>query len=310
MGTPKIADEILKALLKDNTLEVVGVVTQPDKPVGRKKKLTPPLVKITALNNSILVFQPEKLRKNREIEEKLKELNPDFLLVVAYGQILPSSVLKIPLYEPINIHASLLPKYRGASPIQSALLNNDKKTGITLMRMNNKMDEGDIFLKREVVIEEEDNYLTLENKLINISINMLNGFFKDIISGKLKPKPQNHKEAIYCKKIVKEDGLLNFNEGVKSLIGKIRAYVVWPKSYFKYDKKIYTIIEAKGIESNHDYLPGTIKIDKKSMKIYVKDGYLDIKKIQPQAKKIMPVSAFFNGNGKFLNDKVVDNNYE
>ncbi len=306
MGTPHIADEVLKSVLKNDNLEVLGVVTQPDKPVGRKKRLTPPPVKITALENNLPVFQPERVRKNKELKEVLVKLAPDFFLVVAYGQILPPSVLRIPKYLPINVHTSILPKYRGASPIQSALLNRDKITGVTIMEMNRKMDEGDIFVIKKVEITDRDDYFSLENKLINEANKALQSFFTDFIDNKIKRVTQNHYEATYCKKIEKSDGFLDFNEDVNTLIGKVRAYSLWPKTYFKIDNITYNVIDANGVEENHAYQTSTIKINKKSMKIYCKNGYIDIVVIQPQSKKPMPVSAFFNGTGRNLNDKVIN----
>ncbi len=306
MGTPRIADEILKSVLKNDSIEIVGVVTQPDKPVGRKKRLTSPPVKLTALKHNLPVFQPERVRKNKELKEELIKLAPDFFLVVAYGQILPPSVLKIPEYLPVNVHTSILPKYRGASPIQSALLNRDKVTGVTIMEMNRKMDEGDIFVIKKVDIEERDDYFEVENKLITEACSALENFFTDFINGKIKGTSQNHNEATYCKKIEKSDGLLDFNEDVNTLIGKIRAYSLWPKTYFKHNNITYNVIDANGVEENHNYMTSTIKINKKSMKIYCKNGYLDIITIQPQSKKPMPVSAFFNGAGRNLNDRVIN----
>lgn len=308
MGTPHIANEILKSVLKNDTINVVGVVTQPDKPVGRKKSLTPPLVKTTALEHNLPVFQPERVRKNKELKEKLIKLNADFFLVVAYGQILPPSVLRIPKYIPINIHTSILPKYRGASPIQSALLNRDKLAGVTIMEMNKKMDEGDIFVIKKVELTERDNYFSLENKLIDTANEALITFFTDFINDKIKRVTQNHDEASYCKKIEKTDGLLDFNNNIDSLIGKVRAYSLWPKTYFKYGNITYNVIDANGVEEKHNNMPSTIKINKKSMKIYCKNGYLEIITIQAQSKKTMPISAFFNGIGRNLNDKVINGN--
>ena len=305
MGTPHIADEILKELLNNEDIEVTAVVTQPDRPVGRKKKLTPPPVKVTAMNNNIRVFQPLKVRRNKELKEELVSLAPDFILVVAFGQILPPSVLKIPKYIPVNIHASVLPKYRGASPIQSALLNRDTETGVTFMKMNDKMDEGDIFLIEKVKIDEVDDYFSLEEKLINASRKILRTFFNDYLSGKIKAVPQNHQEASYCKKIGKEDGFLNFNDDVNLLIGKVKAYSLWPKAYFRYEDKVYIVSDALAIKQVHNFQNGYVEINKKYMRIYASNGYLDVLRIKPQSKKEMSVSAFYNGSGKNMNGKIL-----
>ena len=301
MGTPNIANEVLKKLLTNKELDIVAVVSQPDKPVGRKRRLTPPLTKVTALENNIEVLQPIKVRKNKEFKKRLKELAPDFLVVIAYGQILPNSILKIPKEMPINIHASILPKYRGASPIQQTLLNRDEMTGITIIKMDRGMDTGDMLLKKEIKVDRSDDYISLENKLIETSNVMLDDFFQKYKNNKIISQPQNHDEATYCYFVEKKDGSIDFNDTTNNIIGKIKAYSLWPKAYFIINEKRFIINDAIGIIQKHEKKPFEIVLEKKKMLIYTQDGYIDIKMIQPQSKKAMNITSFYNGYKKIVN---------
>ena len=299
MGTPHIADEVLKNLINNKEIEIVAVVCQPDKPVGRKRRLTPPDTKITALKHNIEVLQPEKIRRNKEFKSYLKKLEPDFLVVIAYGKILPNSILKIPKEIPINIHASLLPKYRGASPIQQTLLNRDELTGVTIIKMDRGMDTGDMLQKESIELTPEDDYSSLENKIIKISNKMMDSFFSKYKDNEIIYTPQDE-NATYCYFVEKKDGLLDFNLSTDTLMGKIKAYSVWPKAYFMIDDKRFIINNAVGIKEKHNFSSSKIVLEKKKMFIYTKDGYLDIKMIQPQAKKSMNIPSFFNGYKKYF----------
>lgn len=305
MGTPHIADCVLQFLIKENKYNIVGVVAQPDKPANRNQQLTPPPTKVTALNHNIKVFQPEKVRNNKEFLEEISKLNIDFMVVIAYGKILPKSILDIPKYYPINIHASLLPKYRGASPIQFCLLNREKETGVTIMKMDIGMDTGDMLLQRSVEIDSFESYSNLEEKLINLSNKTIAEFFEKFDKNEIIPVVQNHSEATYTKIIEKKDGLIDFNEDITKIYGKICAYSEWPKTYFFIDGKQYNIIKAKYELINHSNQNGLIEITKKNMKIYALNGILEIEEIQPQAKNVLKISDFFNGSGKALNGKII-----
>lgn len=305
MGTPEIADGVLEKLLTIPEIEVVAVVSQPDKPVGRKQILTPPPTKIRALDNNIQIFQPNKIRKNTQFFEDIEALKADFFVVIAYGKILPAKLLEIPKYFPINIHASILPKYRGASPIQECLKNRDLKTGVSLMRMDEGMDTGDIISIHEIEINLEDNYQTLEKKLISLSNMAIESFFDDFKNGKIEFTPQNHSDATYTKIIVKNDGLISFNSSISEIIGKVKGFSLWPKAFFFYDNMQYLIINANPVIENHSKECGLVEITKNEMRIYAKDGYILVTEIQPQAKNSMDIKSFYNGIGKNLHNKVI-----
>ena len=198
MGTPDFAVPSLKAL-HEAGYEIPLVITQPDKPAGRGKKITPPPVKVLAKNLGIPIYQPEKVKGNEELIEKLKEISPDLIVVAAYGKILPDEILNLPKFGCINIHASLLPEYRGASPIQSALLDGKEKTGVTIMLISPELDAGDIISQREVPIEKSDNAQTLHDKLAQVGAELLIETIPLYVSGELKPVPQNNSKATYCK---------------------------------------------------------------------------------------------------------------
>lgn len=306
MGTPYIADEILKKLIADDQHDIVGVVSQPDKPSGRKRRLTPPPTKITAERYNIPVFQPDRVRRNKPFRETIIALDADFFLVVAYGQILPPSVLKIPKEMPLNIHASLLPAYRGAAPIQFSLLNQDTETGVTIMRMDAGMDTGDMLLTERTQISPEDNYESLTEKLIVTANEMVPQFFEQYAAKKITPMVQDHEAATYTGMIAKHAGYLNFNAKNSDLMGKIHAFSLWPKSYFFVDGVRYNIIDADTFEYKHNKQPGLIEINKHFMHITTQDGYLNIRSIQPQTKKPTDAKSFFNGKGKGLDGIVIE----
>ena len=197
-GTPKIAVKTLESLQQEKDLEILAVVTQPDKEVGRKKVLTAPPVKVAAEDLNLKVIQPEN---KLQLEEALKEFKADFFVVFAYGMIFTKEVLDMPKIAAINIHTSLLPKYRGASPIQEALKKGDSETGISVMKMDEKLDHGDIYLIKRINIEQNDTSVSLSEKLSNSSAEIMPHALQDIASNEMNPLTQNHEEASYCKKI-------------------------------------------------------------------------------------------------------------
>src|SRR3954466_8720221 len=202
MGTPEFSVPVLQQLIKDG-YDVIGVVTQPDRPVGRKKILTPPPVKVEALKHSIPVFQPEKIRQEEELEQILS-LKPDLIVTAAFGQILPNKLLEAPKYGCINVHASLLPELRGGAPIHYALIQGKQKTGVTIMYMVEKLDAGDILTSIEVPITEDDNVGTLHVKLSTAGSKLLSETLPLLLEGRLTPKPQNNEEATFAANIKRE----------------------------------------------------------------------------------------------------------
>jgi methionyl-tRNA formyltransferase len=303
MGTPEFSLLPLKALMEDEEIEVQTVITQEDAKVGRKQILTPPPVKVLALANGIPVLQPPTLKGNNQIADVLKALHPDFMVVVAFGQILPKEILKIPKYGCINIHGSLLPKYRGASPIEEALVNGDAETGISFIKMEEGLDSGDILLMLRIKIAPEDNDTTLREKLSALGGTQLPYLLKDIKDGILTPIPQNHSQATFCRKIKKEDGLIDLKKmSAREIINKIRAYTPWPSCFLMINNKKLKILKADFDESGTTKTPaGTATFPtKETVALQTTSGILIPKIVQPEGKNPMPIQDFLRGNANFF----------
>ena len=296
MGTPDFALAPLELLIEKTN--VVLVVTKPDALVGRKKELTPSPVKKLALNYNIPVFTPDSIKTDyQEIIDK----KPDLIVTCAYGKIIPKILIDYPKYGCVNIHASLLPKYRGAAPIQWALINGEEKTGITLMYMDEFMDTGDIIDKTEYFIKEEDNIETLHDKLSILGKELLDKNLNNIITNNVNRIKQNNNEASYAQMITREMEELSFFDTCQNICNKIRAFSPWPLVKTKiFDEEIKVIkahYEITNSEVNKIYLC------KDSLGIGAKDGivYLDI--IKPIGKSEMNIKSYLNGKGKLLNEK-------
>ncbi len=289
MGTPDYATTIFKELLKSK-YEIVGLFTQPDKPVGRKQILTPPHIKQYCLdeNLDIPIFQPLKLRNNEEAKVQIESLRPDFIIVAAYGQILPKEILNIA--PCINLHASLLPKYRGASPIQESLLNDDNYTGVTSMLMEEGLDSGDIlgfqYLKITSTMEVSEAFEKLSNIAAKLTLTTLDNFEN------IKPLKQNDSEVSFCKKIKKEHGLVDFSDA-KKLILKYKAYSYWPGVFLSSELKLKDIELNEELSINN---PGEIlEINKDYILLACKKGTLKIKTLQAPSKKAISSVDFVRG---------------
>ena len=241
-GTPNSAAEILKSLASNALFNIKGVITQPDKKGKRGNKLVESPVSLMANSLNLHTYKPHNLTKEH-LQNDIDINNADILLVVAYGKLIPNWILKSNI-KAINIHYSLLPRYRGASPIQSSLLNNDKKTGVTFMQMSKDLDAGKIIKCFEIPISENDNKSSLEKKLTELSILNLEKVITEICSNKIIPVDQNHEQASFCKKILKEDSLINFKESAERIYAKFRAYNEWPGICFKYKN---TVIKIHGL---------------------------------------------------------------
>lgn len=298
MGTPDFAVPCLKMLNNEN-YNVVGVVTQTDKPKGRGKKLTAPPVKVFAKANRINVYQPEKL-KPAFFENTLKKINPDLIIVVAYGKILPKYILDYPKYGCINVHASLLPKYRGAGPIQWAIINGERETGITTMFMTEKLDAGDIILRRKVEITEDDTAGTMHDKLADLGADVLRDTLKMLKSGNIIRVRQNDKEATYAPMLDKTTAKIDWNKDAYSLYNLIRGVNPWPVAYTELNGEILKIWKADiGEECYNSDVPGTVLRYDKELGLVVKTGEdetLYVKEIQIQGKKKMSIHEFIKGN--------------
>ncbi|PNR99755.1 hypothetical protein X927_04830 [Petrotoga mexicana DSM 14811] len=299
MGTPDFGAEVLEELINNN-FNVVGVFSQPDRPKGRGKKLQPTPVKEVALKYNVPVFQPKSVNKGEGFDF-LKELNPDIIITTAFGKILRKNVLKLPPKGCWNVHASLLPKYRGAAPIQRAIENGENETGITIFKMVEALDAGDIAIQKRISIEINDNYGIVYEKLLLLAketvLEFLNSF------DQLTLKPQNEEEASYAEKITKGDLIVDFNNDTIKVHNKIRAYDPYPGVRSVYEKEEVKIF---GSEFSPDLLstenkeePGTIiDIEKDGILVKCRDGAVKIKEIQfPGRKKITTIDAI---NGKKL----------
>ncbi|MEK7653488.1 MAG: methionyl-tRNA formyltransferase [Patescibacteria group bacterium] len=235
-GTPVFAVPFFESLLSDSDFEIVGIITQPDKPVGRKQILTPSPVKESAQNYNLPIFQPENFQDEKLIN-KLKNLKPDLMVVVAYGLIIPQEVLNIAKSGNINVHPSLLPKYRGASPIQNAILSGDQKTGVTIMLMDEKMDHGPILAQEEIRLNGDETGKTLPDKLAKIGAPLLIQTIKNYLAEKIQPREQNHNEATFCRLITKDEAKIDWSKPAEEIERKIRAFYPWPAAWTTLDGK-------------------------------------------------------------------------
>ncbi|MEJ5173336.1 MAG: methionyl-tRNA formyltransferase [Hydrogenothermaceae bacterium] len=292
-GTPEFAVESLRALV-DSKHEVVAVITQPDKPKGRGQKLQPTPVKEFALSKGIPVYQPERLKDNGQIRDILKNLNPDISVVVAYGKIIPEDIIEIPKFKTINVHASLLPQYRGAAPIQRSIMDGHNKTGVCIMEIVRELDAGDVYECREVNIEKEDDIITLHDKLAKEGANLLLKVLDDIEKGVAEKTPQNHSKATYAKPIEKEEGKIDWNLPAENIFNKVRALKVWPKAFAIFRGEIVKIIDTQVVKCENSNNPGEIVKADDKIGIVVATGKdcLLIKSIQfPNSKVISSQDA-------------------
>ncbi len=292
-GTPDFAAESLKALINSKH-QVVAVVTQPDKPKGRGKKVQPPPVKVVAQEHEIPVYQPEKIKNNKEFLEILKSLNPDIFVVVAYGKILPKEIIELPKYKTINVHASLLPEYRGAAPIHRAIMEGKEKTGVCIMEITEELDAGDVYACEETFITKEDDIVSLHDRLAKLGAQLLVDVLDKIEKGEIQKKPQEHEKSTYAKPIKKEEGKIDWNKAAEEIFNQIRALKVWPKAFTTFRDKQVKILEAEPTEEGKQGEAGEIvKIDaKKGIIVSTGKGNILIKKIQfPNSKPISATDA-------------------
>lgn len=294
-GTPDFAIPSLQSLAADPEIEVSAVFTQPDRPVGRGNKITPPPVKVFAEEKGIKVFQPEKMAKS-----DLESLQPDFLAVVAYGMILPDDVLDLPRFGCVNLHASLLPKFRGASPIQSAILAGEKKTGVTFMQISKQLDAGDIYEKFEVQIGEK-NAEGLSRELADLG-GKFPEVLKKVAAGELSATPQNEAEATFCSKIKKEDGKVNWAEdSSETLLRKLRAFAPWPGVWTTYKDQVLKLLEfSRGQGTGSRGQNGEVFENEGKICVKTVEGAIELKTVQLEGKKAMEIGEFVRGNKDFV----------
>ena len=294
MGTPDFSVPVLKGLIEN--YNVIGVVTQPDKPVGRKGELQKSPVKLVAEENNIKVFQPAKIRI--EYEDILK-LNPDMIVTCAYGQIIPKEILDFPKYGCINVHASLLPKYRGGAPIHRAIINGEKETGITIMYMDVGMDSGDIIAQEKVKIDDNITVGELHDELSELGRDLLLKTLPSIFEGTNERIVQDQDKVSFGYIIKREDELVDFNDTTINVHNKIRGLSPFPCSYAELDNKVVKLYKSEIGKSNSNETPGTIiKLYDDGLGVKTKDGEIIIKELQFEGKKRMLVSNYLNGTDK------------
>ncbi|MTN16403.1 methionyl-tRNA formyltransferase, partial [Turicibacter sanguinis] len=295
MGTPEFAVPCLQKII-DEGHEVLAVVTQPDKPKGRGKKLAMPPVKELALKYNIDVYQPVKAREESFVE-KLKEINPELIVVVAFGQILPKSILDIPKFGCVNVHASLLPKYRGAAPLNWVIINGEEKTGVTTMYMDVGLDTGDMILKSEIPLDDEITAGELHDKMMVQGAEVLKDTIDLISKGEAPREKQNDEETCYSPIMDKSLGNIDWSKSATDIHNLIRGVNPWPSAYTTYDKQTMKIWKTKVLDKLSEKTPGTIlSVDKNGIEVSTGDKVLQISEIQMSGKKRMIVSEYIKGN--------------
>lgn len=302
MGTPEFAVPTLEAVVAAGH-EVVGVYTQPDKAVGRKQILTPPPVKVCAEKYGFPVFQPVTLRDG-SAEENIKTLSPDIIVVVAYGKILPEALLSLPKYGCVNGHASLLPRHRGASPIQWSIVSGDKVTGVTTMYMAKGIDTGDMLLKAETEIGQDETAGELHDRLSVIGAELMVKTLKGLEEGNITPEPQDESKATHAPIIDKEMGYLKFDAPATDICNLIKGFNPWPAAYFTVDGKRIKVFASK-VSGKTDKEPGTVVRSDGELIIACAEGTsLSLTEIQPDGKKRMTAKDYLTGHSLEVGSRV------
>ncbi|MEO1768598.1 methionyl-tRNA formyltransferase [Candidatus Enterococcus ferrettii] len=298
MGTPAFSVPVLEGLLAEN-YEIAAVVTQPDRPVGRKKTITPTPVKAAAVKQGLLVLQPEKINGSPEME-KIAQLAPDLIITAAFGQFLPEKLLQIPRLGAVNVHASLLPKYRGGAPVHYAIMNGEKETGVTIMEMIKKMDAGGIYSQRSIPITKQDDVGTMFEKLSLVGKELLLETLPQIINGEIAPNPQNEAEVTFSPNITREQEAIDWSKTAEDVDNQVRGMHPWPIAFTTYEGIRWKIFKTELTAETTTAEPGTIVLrTKKDLQIACGNGsVLAIHELQPAGKAKQAVQAFLNGSGK------------
>jgi len=299
MGTPEFAIPGLSRLVNEPKFEVVGIYTQTDKATGRKLKIPKPPVKVLAENYDIPVYQPEKIKTE---VETIKNLRPDLIVVIAYGKIIPPHILAIPTYGCINVHGSLLPKYRGASCLNAPILNGDLETGITIMQMEAGLDTGPILRQAKIQLTGQEKLNEVHDKLSMLGASILIDTLLEYISGKIKPQIQNDSQASYIKMLKKEDGKIDWQKSALEIERMIRAYNPWPGTFTKNTNgKVIKIIDVDNnlLKTNNQKI-GELFIDNNRLAVKCGQDALVILKLQIEGGKIISGQDFINGNSNLI----------
>jgi len=297
MGTPSISSYVLERMIQYG-FNIVGVISQPDKPVGRKHIIMPTPTKEVALKYNIPVYQPIKIRKEYEF---VNEINPDLIITLAYGQILPEGLLNIPRFGCLNLHGSILPKYRGAAPIQYALINNEEYTGMSLMEMTKEMDAGRVYATQSIKINEDDNSTSLFDKLAKVAYYMVEEYIPLYLKGKLKGYPQDESKVTFAPMIKKEEEHLYLSKDKETIYGYIRALSDVPGAYLISEQGKIKIYKARIISNEILGQVGEIvKSDKEAIYLQTINGIISLLELQKEGKSKMDYRSFVNGNQTFL----------
>ncbi len=301
MGTPDFAVPSLQALIDNAHFSVAAVVTQPDRPAGRNGQLKSSPVKLLALEHGLPILQPDEVKNSPELVKAIQSITPDVIVAVAYGKILPQEILDIPKYGIVNVHASLLPKYRGASPIAAAILNGDGFTGVSVMKMDIKMDTGPIIASSEpLAIEDTDTTESLSQKLARIGADLLIDALPYYLEGEITPTPQDDSQATYVKLIQKEDGQIDWNKDEELIAREVRAFYPWPSAHTFWNDKMLKILEAE-VVPEIDNPKGTIaKIDNR---LFI--GKLHINRLQLAGKPAVSGQEFLQGYPQSIDQSVI-----
>ena len=302
MGTPSFSVPILNGLVAEG-YDVLRVVTQPDRPVGRKKVLTPPPVKEAALKHGIKVLQPEKISGSPEMEEIIS-LNPDLIVTAAFGQFLPETLLKAPKLGAINVHASLLPKYRGGAPVHYSIIKGDSETGVTIMRMVKKMDAGDMLSQKAIPISKTDDVGSMFDKLSLLGKDMLLEMLPEFIAGNIKEIPQDETLVTYSPNITREEEQIDWNKTSELIDCQVRGMRPWPVAFTTYQETRVKLWDTTPLDETTTKAPGTIiKINKKNFLVACGEGtVLQINDLQPAGKGRLKAVEYLNGVGRTMEE--------
>lgn len=290
IGTHAFAAAVLDGLITIPDIRIEKVITQPDKPAGRKKELTPPPVKIAAERLQIPIEQPSTLKTYS------LSTPPELIIVAQYGNMIPPHILTAPKYGVLNTHTSLLPLYRGASPIQSAIMNGEQKTGVTIMKMDEGLDTGPILLQKEIEIFPSETYTQLDARLAQLSITALREAIPLYINGQLLPKEQQHNQATQCRQFTREDGEINWQQTTKEIYNQWRGLTPWPGVWTMWEQKRIKLLSLMP-DTTHACLPGEVHINKKELYIGTADGSLRVDELQLEGKPAMTAAQFIAGYG-------------
>ena len=298
-GTSDFSIPSLQALLKDNRFQIIATVTQPDKPVGRHQEITPPQVKVLAEKYKIPVLQFTSL-KTPDVLQQLSNLNADVYVVVSYGKIIPQNILDLPKFGALNVHGSLLPRWRGASCVQAAIATGDKQTGVTVMKLDADMDHGPILAQEKIVIQDQDTGGSLHDKLAGLGGQILPDVLNNYLENKLELKEQDHPSAEYCKILTRDDGKINWDKSALEIQNLIRAYNPWPGTWTMWNKERLKIFKTQPSSQKIENVePG--QLTRLSDKLLVSCGdknFLEILELQPQGKRRMQAEEFIQGHLK------------